>query len=69
MTDEVRQQALEPFFTTKGKGQGRGLGLATVFGVARQHGGLVDISSRPGHGTTVTVYLPTRHPTVVEPAE
>jgi len=60
MTDAVRSQALEPFFTTKAKGKGRGLGLATVFGIARQHGGVVDISSRLGRGTTVAVYFPTR---------
>jgi PAS domain S-box-containing protein len=51
-------RACEPFFTTKGPGQGTGLGLATVFGVARQAGGCVTLESRSGAGTTVHVHLP-----------
>ncbi|MES2643850.1 MAG: ATP-binding protein [Myxococcota bacterium] len=58
MTDEVRQRAVEPFFTTKGIGLGPGLGLSMAYGVARHHGGTLLLSSSPGHGTTVTVYLP-----------
>ncbi len=48
----------EPFFTTKPPGDGSGLGLATVYGIARQAGGSVTISSAPGSGTQVDVYLP-----------
>jgi PAS domain S-box-containing protein len=48
----------EPFFTTKGVGHGTGLGLSQVFGFAKQTGGEVLVESRPGHGTTFTLYLP-----------
>ncbi|HZU91270.1 MAG TPA: response regulator [Stellaceae bacterium] len=58
MSEEVLAHAFEPFFTTKGVGKGSGLGLAMVYGVARQSGGGVRIMSRLGTGTTVTIYLP-----------
>jgi PAS domain S-box-containing protein len=58
MTREVLEHAFEPFFTTKDIGKGSGLGLAQVYGVASQFGGTVRLTSTPGVGTTVEVFLP-----------
>jgi PAS domain S-box-containing protein len=58
MSPAVRARAFEPFFTTKGAGKGSGLGLATIYGFARQSGGNVTIYSEVGKGTTVNLYLP-----------
>ncbi|MGV3710804.1 MAG: PAS domain S-box protein [Gemmatimonas sp.] len=58
MDEETRARAFEPFFTTKPSGEGTGLGLATVYAIATRHEGAVDIESRPGVGTTVTLWLP-----------
>jgi len=58
MSPEVLQRAFEPFFTTKQEGRGTGLGLAMVYGFAKQSGGYAEIDSKPGEGTRVTMYLP-----------
>jgi two-component system cell cycle sensor histidine kinase/response regulator CckA len=58
MTEEVRAKIFEPFFTTKDVGQGTGLGLAVVYGVAQAHGGWVECTSSPGLGSRFDVYLP-----------
>ena len=58
MTPEVVAKAFEPFFTTKPLGQGSGLGLSQVFGLAKQSGGGVSIQTAPGEGSSVKVYLP-----------
>lgn len=61
MPSEVAAHVFEPFFTTKDRERGNGLGLAIVAAIARRIGGAVDLDSKPGQGTTMTVRLPRAH--------
>ncbi|HXH15778.1 MAG TPA: ATP-binding protein [Sphingomonas sp.] len=62
-------RATEPFFSTKGIGKGTGLGLSMVHGLAAQSGGTLRLTSEPGMGTSVELWLPTTEETAVDPAE
>lgn len=58
MSDDVRQRAVDPFFTTKPQGRGTGLGLSMAFGYVRQSNGTLRIDSAPGMGTVITILMP-----------
>jgi two-component system, cell cycle sensor histidine kinase and response regulator CckA len=67
MSQEIKDKIFEPFFTTKGLETGTGLGLATVHGIVKNHGGFIQVESQAGRGSRFRVYLPAL-PSAIAPA-
>jgi CheY-like chemotaxis protein len=66
MDKDTCQRVFEPFFTTKEKGRGVGLGLASAYGIIKEHGGFIDLTSELGRGTTFTIFFPASKKEIVK---
>ena len=69
MDEEVRQRIFDPFFSTKATGKGTGLGLASVYGIIKNHGGYIEVQSQKGQGSQFSIFLPASAKQVLTVAE